>query len=143
MHKILIVDDDRRINDLLEDILTMEGYNVIKAFDGEEAIEVLDNIEDIDLVLLDVMMPKIDGWDLLAYIKSRFDIKVLMLTALGDEEDEVKGIRSGADDFVVKPFKRGVYFILLFNAFRLIVCTYKRKHILYSSGNILFSVLYQ
>jgi DNA-binding response OmpR family regulator len=108
MHKILIVDDDRRINDLLEDILTMEGYNVIKAFDGEEAIEVLDNIEDIDLVLLDVMMPKIDGWDLLAYIKSRFDIKVLMLTALGDEEDEVKGIRSGADDFVVKPFKRGV-----------------------------------
>ena len=108
MHKILIVDDDRRINDLLEDILTMEGYNVIKAFDGEEAIEVLDNIDDIDLVLLDVMMPKIDGWDLLAYIKSRFDIKVLMLTALGDEEDEVKGIRSGADDFVVKPFKRGV-----------------------------------
>ena len=108
MHKILIVDDDRRINDLLEDILTMEGYNVIKAFDGEEAIEVLDNIDDIDLVLLDVMMPKIDGWDLLAYIKSRFDIKVLMLTALGDEEDEIKGIRSGADDFVVKPFKRGV-----------------------------------
>lgn len=108
MHKILIVDDDRRINDLLEDILTMEGYNVIKAYDGEEAIEVLDNIDDIDLVLLDVMMPKIDGWDLLAYIKSRFDIKVLMLTALGDEEDEIKGIRSGADDFVVKPFKRGV-----------------------------------
>ena len=89
MHKILIVDDDRRINDLLEDILTMEGYNVIKAYDGEEAIEVLDNIDDIDLVLLDVMMPKIDGWDLLAYIKSRFDIKVLMLTALGDEEDEI------------------------------------------------------
>ena len=108
MYKILVVDDDRRINDLLEDILTMEGYNVIKAYDGEEAIEVLDNIDDIDLVLLDVMMPKIDGWDMLAYIKSRFDIKVLMLTALGDEEDEVKGIRSGADDFVVKPFKRGV-----------------------------------
>ena len=108
MYKILVVDDDRRINDLLEDILTMEGYNVIKAFDGEEAIEVLDNINDIDLVLLDVMMPKIDGWDLLAYIKSRFDVKVLMLTALSDEEDEIKGIRSGADDFVVKPFKRGV-----------------------------------
>ncbi len=108
MYKILVVDDDRRINELLEDILTMEGYEVLKAFDGEEAIEILDNIEDINLVLLDIMMPKIDGWDLLAYIKSRYDLKVLMLTALGDEEDEVKGIRSGADDFVVKPFKRGV-----------------------------------
>lgn len=108
MYKILVVDDDRRINDLLEDILTMEGYEVLKAFDGEEAIEILDNVEDIDLILLDIMMPKIDGWDMLAYVKSRFDVKVLMLTALGDEEDEVKGIRSGADDFVAKPFKRGV-----------------------------------
>ena len=108
MFKILVVDDDRRINELLEDIFTMEGYEVFKAFDGEEAIEVLDNVEDIDLVLLDVMMPKIDGWDLLAYIRNRFDIKVLMLTALSDEEDEVKGIRSGADDYIVKPFKRAV-----------------------------------
>ena len=108
MYKILVVDDDIRINELLEDILTMEGYEVYKAFDGEEAIEILDNVADVDLVLLDIMMPKIDGWDLLAYIKSRYDLKVLMLTALGDEEDEVKGIRSGADDFVAKPFKRGV-----------------------------------
>lgn len=108
MYKILVVDDDIRINELLEDILTMEGYEVYKAFDGEEATEILDNVDDINLVLLDIMMPKIDGWDLLAYIKSRYDLKVLMLTALGDEEDEVKGIRSGADDFVVKPFKRGV-----------------------------------
>ena len=108
MSKILVVDDDRRINELLEDIFTMEGYEVVRAFDGEEAIEILDNIDDIDLVVLDVMMPKIDGWDLLAYIKNRFDIKVLMLTALSEEEDEVKGIRSGADDYVLKPFKRGV-----------------------------------
>ena len=108
MHKILIVDDDRRINELLEDIFTMEGYDVLKAFDGEEAIEILDNIDDIDLILLDVMMPKIDGWDLLAYVKSHFDVKVLMLTALGEEDDEVRGIRSGADDFVAKPFKRAV-----------------------------------
>lgn len=108
MYKILIVDDDRRINELLEDIFTMEGFDVLRAFDGEEAIEILDNIDDIDLVLLDVMMPKIDGWDMLAYIKSRFDIKVLMLTALSEEDDEVRGIRSGADDFIVKPFKRAV-----------------------------------
>ena len=108
MYKILVVDDDLRINELLEDIFTMEGFEVLRAFDGEEAIEILDNIDDIDLVLLDVMMPKIDGWDMLAYIKSRFDIKVLMLTALSEEDDEVRGIRSGADDFIVKPFKRAV-----------------------------------
>lgn len=108
MHKILVVDDDIRINELLEDILTMEGYEVFKAHDGEEAIEILENVDNIRLVLLDIMMPKIDGWDLLAYIKNRYDIKVLMLTALGEEEDEVRGIRSGADDFVAKPFKRGV-----------------------------------
>lgn len=108
MYKILVVDDDRRINELLEDIFTMEGFEVLRAFDGEEAIEILDNIDDIDLVVLDIMMPKIDGWDLLAYIKNRFDIRVLMLTALGEEDDEVKGIRSGADDYIVKPFKRAV-----------------------------------
>ena len=108
MYKILVVDDDRRINELLEDIFTMEGFEVLRAYDGEEAIEILDNVDDIDLVLLDVMMPKIDGWDMLAYIKSRFDIKVLMLTALSEEDDEVRGIRSGADDFIVKPFKRAV-----------------------------------
>ena len=108
MNKILVVDDDIRINELLEDIFTMEGFEVLRAFDGDEAIEILDNVDDIDLVVLDVMMPKIDGWDMLAYIKSRFDIKVLMLTALSEEDDEVRGIRSGADDFIVKPFKRAV-----------------------------------
>ena len=108
MHKILVVDDDRRINELLVDIFSMEGFDVMSAYDGEEAIEILDKIGDIDLIILDVMMPKIDGWDMLAYVKSRFDVKVLMLTALGEEDDEVRGIRSGADDFVVKPFKRAV-----------------------------------
>lgn len=108
MHKILIVDDDKRINELLDDIFTMEGFEVYRAFDGEEAIEILENVEGIEVVILDVMMPKIDGWELLAYIRIRFDVKVLMLTALSEEDDEVRGIRSGADDFVVKPFKRAV-----------------------------------
>ena len=108
MHKILVVDDDRRINELLDDIFTMEGFEVYRAFDGEEAIEILDNVEDIRVVILDIMMPKIDGWEMLAYIKMHYDVKVLMLTALGEEEDEVRGIRSGADDFVIKPFKRAI-----------------------------------
>lgn len=108
MHKILVVDDDRRINELLDDIFTMEGFEVYRAFDGEEAIEILDNVEDIEVVILDIMMPKIDGWEMLAYIRMHYDVKVLMLTALSEEDDEVRGIRSGADDFVVKPFKRAI-----------------------------------
>ena len=108
MSKILVVDDDKRINELLDDIFTMEGFEVFRAFDGAEAIEILDNVEDIEVVILDVMMPKIDGWELLAYIRMHYDVKVLMLTALSEEDDEVRGIRSGADDFIVKPFKRAI-----------------------------------
>lgn len=108
MGKILVVDDDRRINELMVDIFTMEGFDVLFAFDGEEAIEILDKVEDIDVIILDIMMPKIDGWDCLAYIKTHFDVKVIMLTALGDEEYEVRGIRSGADDYISKPFKRAI-----------------------------------
>ncbi len=104
--KILVVDDDKRINDLLRDIFTIEGYEVVSAFDGEEAICMLENISDISLMILDVMLPEIDGWEVLDYVKKHFDTKVIMLTAITDEYSEAKGIRSGADDYVVKPFKR-------------------------------------
>lgn len=136
MHKILVVDDDLRINELLEDIFTMEGFEVYKAFDGEEAIEILDNVENIQVVILDVMMPKIDGWDMLAYIKTHFDVKVLMLTALSEEEDEVRGIRSGADDFIVKPFKRA---ILLERVKRLISDFKDRSNITYVCDELTLS----
>ncbi len=104
--KILVVDDDKRINDLLRDIFTMEGYDVISAFDGEEAISIIDECEDIPLMILDVMLPGFDGWEVLDYVKKHFDTKVIMLTAITDEYSEAKGIRNGADDYVVKPFKR-------------------------------------
>ena len=106
--KILIADDDDRINELLQEIFTMEGYEVEAAYDGEEAIHILKKENDIHLVVLDVMMPKLNGWDVLAYIKKTFDVKVLILTALGSETDEVRGLRSGADDYVAKPFRRAV-----------------------------------
>ena len=104
--KILVVDDDKRINDLLRDIFTIEGYDVLSAFDGEEAIRMIDENEDIPLMILDVMLPEIDGWDVLDYVKSHFATKIIMLTAITDEYSEAKGLRSGADDYVVKPFKR-------------------------------------
>ncbi len=107
-NKILVVEDDLRINELLCDIFGMEGYEVLSAIDGEQAIEFLDSNTDIQVVILDIMLPKIDGWELLPYIKEHHEAKILMLTALGDETDEVRGIREGADDYVVKPFKRAV-----------------------------------
>ncbi|MDD6012266.1 MAG: response regulator transcription factor [Oscillospiraceae bacterium] len=106
--KILIVDDDERINEMLQDVFTMENYDVIGALGGEEAIRILESDSNIDVVILDIMMPKIDGWEMLAYIKSHYSVKVIMLTALSEEGDEVRGIRSGADDYVTKPFKRAV-----------------------------------
>ncbi len=136
MHKILVVDDDRRINELLDDIFTMEGFEVYRAFDGEEAIEILDNIDGIEVVILDVMMPKIDGWEMLAYIRMHYDVKVLMLTALSEEDDEVRGIRSGADDFIVKPFKRA---ILLERVKRLVSGSKDRSSITYVCEDLMLS----
>lgn len=103
---ILIVDDDKRLNGLLEDIFITEGYEVISAYDGEEAIHILEGNPGIPLMILDVMLPEFDGWQVLSYVKEHFDTKVIMLTALSDEYSEAKGLRNGADDYVLKPFKR-------------------------------------
>ncbi len=131
MSKILVVDDDERINELMVDIFTMEGFEVISAFDGAQAVEILNNISDIQVVILDIMMPKVDGWTALAYIKTHFDVKVIMLTALDDEEYEVRGIRSGADDYVAKPFKRAV---LLERVKRLVGASKEKYDTTYISG---------
>lgn len=105
---ILVVDDDRRINELLCDIFEIEGYEVIPTYNGEEAIKILEKNAEILLMLLDVMLPEVDGWQVLDYVKAHFDVKVIMLTALSDEYNEAKGLRNGADDYVIKPFKRAV-----------------------------------
>lgn len=105
--KILIADDDNRVNELLRDIYEMEGYEVLCAYDGEEALGILEK-EEVDLLVLDVMMPELDGWEVLEYVKRQYDTKVLMLTALSDEFSEVRGLRLGADDYVAKPFRRAV-----------------------------------
>lgn len=103
---ILIVDDDKKLNGLLEDIFETEGFNVITAYNGEEAVAILDENPDIPLIILDVMLPELDGWQVLSYVKEHYDSKVIMLSALSDEYSEAKGLRNGADDYVIKPFKR-------------------------------------
>ncbi|WP_087023445.1 response regulator [Thaumasiovibrio subtropicus] len=102
MNTILLVDDDKELRDLLSDILTMEGFTVLQASNGEEGLEKLSS--SVDLVLLDVMMPQMNGMDMLRRLREGFDTPVLMLTAKGDEIDRVLGLELGADDYLPKPF---------------------------------------
>ena len=102
---ILIVDDEVRIRKLLKDFLTKEGYKTIEAEDGEQAIEVFEeNANKISLILLDVMMPKLDGWSVLRHIRQESKVPVVMLTARGEEQDELFGFELGVDEYISKPF---------------------------------------
>ncbi len=102
---VLVADDEFRIRKLLVDFLTREDYDVIEAKDGEETMDIIfDSDYDIDLVVLDVMMPKYDGWFVLEQIRDYSTVPVIMLTARSEEHDQLKGFRLGADDYVTKPF---------------------------------------
>ena len=102
---ILVVDDEARMRKLIKDFLIAKNYKIIEAKDGEEALEVFEtNKEKIDLVLLDVMMPKIDGWTVLRKIRQESKVPVIMLTARGEEQDELFGFELGVDEYISKPF---------------------------------------
>lgn len=106
-HKILVVDDEPDVLLLCRVNLEFEGYDVIEANDGAEALEILADREDIDLVLLDVMMPGVDGWQVLDQIRSNSslqDVPVVMLTAKVQQNDQIKGLAEGAVAYVTKPF---------------------------------------
>ena len=103
MGKILVADDDSNIAELLRLYLEKEGFTVVIASDGEEAIAKFTH-ETPDLVLLDIMMPKLDGWQVLREIRKKSDSPIIMITAKGETFDKVLGLELGADDYVVKPF---------------------------------------
>jgi len=100
---ILIVEDELPISNLIKINLVDAGYKCTCAFDGEEAANLIEN-NQFDLILLDIMLPKIDGYELMEYIKS-YDIPVIFLTAKSDVRDKVKGLKLGADDYITKPFE--------------------------------------
>ena len=102
--KILVVDDEPRMRKLVKDFLTVKGFQVIEAEDGEQAIDIFFEEKDIALILLDVMMPKMDGWEVLKTIRQYSQIPILMLTARGEEQDELLGFKLGADEYISKPF---------------------------------------
>ena len=101
---LLVADDDDLLRDLVKEVLEEEGYRVYTAKDGQEAVDVFWNTPDIALVILDIMMPKMDGMEVLEEIRERTDVPILMLTALGDSSSELACLRHGASDFVSKPF---------------------------------------
>ncbi|WP_130836754.1 response regulator transcription factor [Lachnoclostridium sp. Marseille-P6806] len=102
--KILVVDDEERMRTLVRDFFRRSGYAVLEAGDGLEALERLDRHRDIGLVILDVMMPRLDGWDTAREIRKNSSVPIIMLTAKSDESDELRGFELGIDEYVTKPF---------------------------------------
>ncbi len=102
---ILIVDDELRMRKLIKDFLIAKGYSILEAEDGEKALEVFENNKNkISLILLDVMMPKLDGWSVLRQIRQSSKVPIIMLTARGEEQDELFGFELGVDEYISKPF---------------------------------------
>lgn len=102
--KILVVDDESRMRKLVKDFLLKKDYEVFEAGDGEEAVEIFFSTKDISLILLDVMMPKMDGWEVCREIRKFSKVPIVMLTAKGSERDELLGFELGVDEYISKPF---------------------------------------
>lgn len=102
--KVLVVDDEARIRKLVKDFLVKKEYRVLEAGDGEEAVNIFFTENDIALVILDVMMPKMDGWQVCREIRKYSKVPIIMLTAKSDEQDELLGFELGVDEYVSKPF---------------------------------------
>lgn len=102
--KILVVDDESRMRKLVNDFLTKKNFTVIQAADGEQAIDIFYSDKDISLIILDVMMPKMDGWEVCRQIRKNSKVPIIMLTAKSDEQDELLGFELGVDEYISKPF---------------------------------------
>ncbi len=102
--KILVVDDEARMRKLVRDFLVKSGYEVLEAGDGSEALDLFYENKDIALIILDVMMPNIDGWSVCKEVREYSKVPIIMLTAKGDERDELQGFELGVDEYISKPF---------------------------------------
>jgi DNA-binding response OmpR family regulator len=102
--KILVVDDESRMRKLVRDFLSKAGYEVLEAGDGEAALDLFFKQKDIALIVLDVMMPKMDGWQVCREIRNYSKVPIIMLTARADERDELQGFQLGVDEYISKPF---------------------------------------
>ena len=102
--KILVVDDESRMRKLVKDFLMKKDFDVLEAGDGEQAVDIFFEEKDIALIILDVMMPKMDGWQVCREIRAHSRVPIIMLTAKSDERDELMGFDLGVDEYISKPF---------------------------------------
>ncbi len=102
--KILVVDDESRMRKLVKDFLVKQNYEVLEAEDGSQAVDLFFEQQDIALIILDVMMPKMDGWQVCREIRNYSKVPIIMLTARTDERDELQGFQLGVDEYIAKPF---------------------------------------
>lgn len=102
--KILVVDDESRMRKLVKDFLVKQGYTVLEAGDGSEALDIFYENQDIALLILDIMMPKVGGWQVCREVRASSKVPIIMLTARGDERDELQGFELGVDEYIAKPF---------------------------------------
>lgn len=102
--KILIVDDESRMRKLIRDFLEREGYQILEASDGVEAMDLFYEDKSIDLIILDVMMPRMDGWEVCKEVREHSKVPIIMLTARAEERNELKGFELGVDEYITKPF---------------------------------------
>ena len=103
-YKILICDDEKEILEILELYLKKQGYEILKAYDGLQALEIISKNKDIDLAILDIMIPYVDGYKLIKKIRSLYTIPIIMLSAKNQYQDKILGLNLGADDYITKPF---------------------------------------
>lgn len=131
---ILVVDDESRMRKLIKDFLVKKEYKILEAVDGEDALKVFEeNSNKINLILLDVMMPKLDGWSVLRQIRQTSNVPIIMLTARGEEQDELFGFELGVDEYISKPFSPK---ILVARVEALLKRTIKQVNNIYEIGGI-------
>ena len=121
--KILVVDDESRMRKLVRDFLVREGYNVLEAEDGVEAMDIFYEEKDISLLILDVMMPRMDGWQVCREIRESSKVPIIMLTARSEERDELQGFDLGVDEYISKPFSPKILVARVNAILRRIQCT--------------------
>lgn len=107
-NKILLVDDEPRLRKMVKDFLRRADYDVVEAEDGKQAVDIFFSDGGIDLIILDVMMPKMNGWEVCRTIRQESDVPIIMLTAKGGESDELQGFDLGADEYISKPFSNKI-----------------------------------
>jgi len=116
--KILVVDDEMRIRKIIGDFLRNDGYSVAEAVDGFDALDKYYEQKDIDLIIVDVMMPGKNGWEVCREIRNMSNVPIVFMTALGESHDEIHGLNIGADDYIVKPFRYEIFMARVRNILR-------------------------